>query len=235
MHDANILLVDDETAILQLLTTVLQKEGFTNITTATSAEEAMPLVESYHFHLIILDVMLPGKSGFELCPMIRAKTDCPIFFLTAKTSDLDKLSGFLYGADDYITKPFNPLEIVARVKAQLRRQMKYESKAVPNTHTLSFGRFQIDKHAAELIVDNEVTECSAQLFQLLLFFCEHPNYVFSKEELYEKVWGSPAYDGDDNTVMVHIRKLREKIELDPSHPKYIKTIRGLGYKFIPGR
>lgn len=235
MQDANILLIDDEAAILQLLRTVLEKEGFTSITTATSAEEAMPFIKSSHFDLIILDVMLPGKSGFELCPMIRKKTDCPIFFLTAKTSDLDKLSGFLYGADDYITKPFNPLEIVARVKAHLRRQMKYTRSSNKETYTFSFDRFQIDKHAAELKVDNEVTECSAQLFQLLLFFCEHPNYVFSKEELYEKVWGSPAYDGDDNTVMVHIRKLREKIELDPSNPRYIKTVRGLGYKFIPGR
>ncbi|PFK29730.1 DNA-binding response regulator [Bacillus cereus] len=231
MYHANILLIDDETAILQLLTTILQKEGFSHITTATSAEEALLLVEQKHFDLMILDVMLPGQSGFDICPIIRQKTDCPIFFLTAKSSDLDKVSGFLYGADDYITKPFNPLEVVARMKAQLRRHMKQTPQAIKE-YTLSFGRVQIDKHAAELQVDGEIVECSAQLFQLLLFFCEHPNYVFSKEEIYEKVWGAPAYNGDDNTVMVHIRKLREKIELDPSSPKYIKTIRGLGYKFV---
>ncbi|PEY30601.1 DNA-binding response regulator [Bacillus cereus] len=231
MYHANILLVDDETAILQLLTTILQKEGFSHITTATSAEEALLLVKQNHFDLMILDVMLPGQSGFDICPIIRQKTDCPIFFLTAKSSDLDKVSGFLYGADDYITKPFNPLEVVARMKAQLRRHMKQTPQLIKE-HTLSFGRVQIDKYAAELQVDGEIVECSAQLFQLLLFFCEHPNYVFSKEEIYEKVWGAPAYNGDDNTVMVHIRKLREKIELDPSSPKYIKTIRGLGYKFI---
>lgn len=231
LYHANILLIDDETAILQLLTTILQKEGFSHITTATSAEEALLLVEQKHFDLMILDVMLPGQSGFDICPIIRQKTDCPIFFLTAKSSDLDKVSGFLYGADDYITKPFNPLEVVARMKAQLRRHMKQTPQAIKE-YTLSFGRVQIDKHAAELQVDGEIVECSAQLFQLLLFFCEHPNYVFSKEEIYEKVWGAPAYNGDDNTVMVHIRKLREKIELDPSSPKYIKTIRGLGYKFV---
>ncbi|MEY8348551.1 response regulator transcription factor [Bacillus cereus] len=231
MYHANILLIDDETAILQLLTTILQKEGFSHITTATSAEEALLLVEQKHFDLMLLDVMLPGQSGFDICPIIRQKTDCPIFFLTAKSSDLDKVSGFLYGADDYITKPFNPLEVVARMKAQLRRHMKQTPQPIKE-YTLSFGRVQIDKHAAELQVDGEIVECSAQLFQLLLFFCEHPNYVFSKEEIYEKVWGAPAYNGDDNTVMVHIRKLREKIELDPSSPKYIKTIRGLGYKFV---
>ena len=124
MYEANILLVDDETAILQLLTTILEKEGFSHITTATSAEIALSLTEQNDYDLIILDVMLPGQSGFDICPIIRQKTDCPIFFLTAKTSDLDKISGFAHGADDYITKPFNPLEVVARMKAQLRRHMK---------------------------------------------------------------------------------------------------------------
>ncbi|MGU3372186.1 response regulator transcription factor [Bacillus mycoides] len=231
MYHANILLIDDETAILQLLTTILEKEGFSYITTATSAEIALSLTEQNNYDLIILDVMLPGQSGFDICPIIRQKTDCPIFFLTAKTSDVDKISGFSYGADDYITKPFNPLEVVARMKAQLRRHMKQNIQE-QRIYSFSFGRFEIDQHSAELTVDGNVVECSAQLFQLLLFFCENPNYVFSKEELYEKVWGAPAYNGDDNTVMVHIRKLREKIEQDPSKPEYIKTVRGLGYKFI---
>ncbi|WP_242236095.1 response regulator transcription factor [Bacillus cereus group sp. BfR-BA-01316] len=231
MYHANILLVDDETAILQLLTTILEKEGFSHITTATSAAIALSLTEQNNYDLIILDVMLPGQSGFDICPIIRQKTDCPIFFLTAKTSDLDKISGFSYGADDYITKPFNPLEVVARMKAQLRRHMKQNIQE-QRIYSSSFGRFEIDQHSAELTVDGNVVECSAQLFQLLLFFCENPNYVFSKEEIYEKVWGAPAYNGDDNTVMVHIRKLREKIEQDPSNPLYIKTVRGLGYKFV---
>ncbi len=129
MYQANILLVDDETAILQLLTTILEKEGFSHITTATSAEIALSLTKENNYDLIILDVMLPGQSGFDICPIIRQQTDCPIFFLSAKASDLDKISGFSYGADDYITKPFNPLEVVARMKAQLRRHMK---QAVPH-------------------------------------------------------------------------------------------------------
>lgn len=232
MYQANILLVDDETAILQLLTTILEKEGFSHITTATSAKVALSLTQQNDYDLIILDIMLPGQSGFDICPIIRQKTDCPIFFLTAKTSDLDKISGFSHGADDYITKPFNPLEVVARMKAQLRRHMKQVMPHEQKAHAISFGRFEIDQHSAELTVNGHVVECSAQLFQLLLFFCENPNYVFSKEEIYEKVWGAPAYNGDDNTVMVHIRKLREKIEQDPSKPEYIKTVRGLGYKFI---
>ncbi|OJE39263.1 DNA-binding response regulator [Bacillus tropicus] len=232
MYEANILLVDDETAILQLLTTILEKEGFSHITTATSAERALSLTQQNDYDLIILDIMLPGQSGFDICPIIRQKTDCPIFFLTAKTSDLDKISGFSHGADDYITKPFNPLEVVARMKAQLRRHMKQVMPHEQKAHSSSFGRFEIDQHSAELTVNGRIVECSAQLFQLLLFFCENPNYVFSKEEIYEKVWGAPAYNGDDNTVMVHIRKLREKIEQDPSKPEYIKTVRGLGYKFI---
>ncbi|MED3381695.1 response regulator transcription factor [Bacillus sp. GKis3/1] len=232
MYEANILLVDDETAILQLLTTILEKEGFSHITTATSAGMALSLTQQNDYDLIILDVMLPGQSGFDICPIIRQKTDCPIFFLTAKTSDLDKISGFSHGADDYITKPFNPLEVVARMKAQLRRHMKQVMPHEQKAHASSFGRFEIDQHSAELTVNGRIVECSAQLFQLLLFFCENPNYVFSKEEIYEKVWGAPAYNGDDNTVMVHIRKLREKIEQDPSKPEYIKTVRGLGYKFI---
>ncbi|MBE3641071.1 response regulator transcription factor [Bacillus anthracis] len=232
MYEANILLVDDETAILQLLTTILEKEGFSHITPATSAEMALSLTQQNDYDLIILDVMLPGQSGFDICPIIRQKTDCPIFFLTAKTSDLDKISGFSHGADDYITKPFNPLEVVARMKAQLRRHMKQVMPHEQKAQSSSFGRFEIDRYSAELTVNGRVVECSAQLFQLLLFFCENPNYVFSKEEIYEKVWGAPAYNGDDNTVMVHIRKLREKIEQDPSKPEYIKTVRGLGYKFI---
>ncbi len=223
MYEANILLVDDETAILQLLTTILEKESFSHITTATSAEIALSLTQQNDYDLIILDVMLPGQSGFDICPIIRQKTDCPIFFLTAKTSDLDKISGFSHGADDYITKPFNPLEVVARMKAQLRRHMKQVMPHEQKAQSSSFGRFEIDRYSAELTVNGRVVECSAQLFQLLLFFCENPNYVFSKEEIYEKVWGAPAYNGDDNTVMVHIRKLREKIEQDPSKPEYIKN------------
>ena len=158
MYEANILLVDDETAILQLLTTILEKEGFSHITTATSAEMALSLTQQNDYDLIILDVMLPGQSGFDICPIIRQKTDCPIFFLTAKTADLDKISGFSHGADDYITKPFNPLEVVARMKAQLRRHMKQVMPHEQKAHSSSFGRFEIDRYSAELTVNGRVVD-----------------------------------------------------------------------------
>ena len=188
MYEANILLVDDETAILQLLTTILEKEGFSHITTATSAEIALSLTEQNDYDLIILDVMLPGQSGFDICPIIRQKTDCPIFFLTAKTSDLDKISGFAHGADDYITKPFNPLEVVARMKAQLRRHMKQVMTHEQKAHSSSFGRFAIDRDSAELTVNGHVVECSAQLFQLLLFFARIRTTYFRRKK-YTKKFG----------------------------------------------
>lgn len=189
MYQANILLVDDETAILQLLTTILEKEGFSHITTATSAEMALSLTKQNNYDLIILDVMLPGQSGFDICPIIRQQTDCPIFFLSAKASDLDKISGFSYGADDYITKPFNPLEVVARMKAQLRRHMKQTVPHEQKSHSISFGRFEIDQHSAELTVDGHIVECSAQLFQLLLFFARIRTTYFRKRK-YTKSLGS---------------------------------------------
>ncbi len=151
-------------------------------------------------------------------------------FLTARSSDADKLSGFALGADDYITKPFNPLELAARIRATLKRTYKREEKTAVKTY--SYSHFSYSPQNAELIVGGEPVSCSAQLLQLLQYFCEHPDVVLSKDQIYEKVWGYPSY-GDNNTVMVHIRKLREKIEKDPSNPSYIVTVRGLGYRFIP--
>ena len=167
------------------------KRRFSHITTATSAEIALSLTEQNDYDLIILDVMLPGQSGFDICPIIRQKTDCPIFFLTAKTSDLDKISGFAHGADDYITKPFNPLEVVARMKAQLRRHMKQVMTHEQKAHSSSFGRFAIDRDSAELTVNGHVVECSAQLFQLLLFFARIRTTYFRRKK-YTKSLGSTS-------------------------------------------
>jgi DNA-binding response OmpR family regulator len=231
-HQAHILLVDDEEAILQMLKTVLEKEGFRNVDTCTRAEEAIRLIEKKAYDLLILDVMLPDRSGFELCTAIRQRTQAPIFFLTARDSDYDKLSGFAYGADDYITKPFHPLEVVARMKAHLRRTLS-QSREQPydSGRVYDFGRFQVNVAAAELIVDGKQVECSAQVFRLLLFFCERPNRVLTKQQIYEHVWNEYGFF-DENTVMVHIHKLRQKIEENPSQPKYLVTVRGLGYKLV---
>nr|MDH3077983.1 response regulator transcription factor [Bacillus velezensis]MDH3091418.1 response regulator transcription factor [Bacillus velezensis] len=230
MENASILIVDDEKAIVDMVKRVLVKEGYHNIKTAGSAEEAIEFVKHETADLLVLDVMMEGMSGFEACTEIRNYTDAPIFFLTARSSDADKLSGFALGADDYITKPFNPLELAARIRATLKRTYKREEKTAVKTY--SYSHFSYSPQNAELIVGGEPVRRSAQLLQPLQYFCEHPDVVLSKDQIYEKVWGYPSY-GDNNTVMVHIRKLREKIEKDPSNPSYIVTVRGLGYRFIP--
>lgn len=229
--EAKILLVDDEEAILQMLMTVLKKEGFQYVDTCTRAEQALELIEERTYDLLILDVMLPGKNGFELCAAIRQRTRAPIFFLTAKGTDFDKLSGFAYGADDYITKPFHPLEVVARMKAHLRRTLGAPPQAREEKR-YDFGRFQVNVDAAELIVAGEQVDCPAQVFQLLVFFCQHPNRVFTKEQIYDHVWKDEYGLFDENTVMVHIHKLRQRIEENPSQPKQLLTVRGLGYKLV---
>lgn len=231
MQEPHLLIVDDEPAILHMLTTILTKEGFRSIDTAGSAEEALAHSKQTAYDLILLDVMLPERSGFDICPLIRETTDASIFFLTARSSDLDKLSGFAVGADDYITKPFNPLEVAARVKAHLRRRSGKNPVQAQQT-IYSAGPLYINTQSAEVKIDGKPVDLPAQVYQLLLFFCRHPNQLFSKSQLYENVWGE-EFLGEDNTVMVHIRKLREKIEQDPSSPKLIVTVRGLGYKFVP--
>ncbi|MGP7818079.1 response regulator transcription factor [Niallia sp. 01092] len=229
MENAKLLIVDDEQAILQMLTIILQKEGFKQIDTATEAERALSLCKMNQYDLIFLDVMLPDRSGFDICPLIREITNATIFFLTARSTDLDKLSGFALGADDYITKPFNPLEVVARVKAHLRRHAEKMPKAANTMY--HYGQIKVNTVSGEVSVNGQSITLPAQVYQLLLFFCKHPNQLFSKSQLYEQVWGED-FLGEDNTIMVHIRKLREKIEEDPSNPQYIVTIRGLGYKFV---
>ncbi|ASA21496.1 response regulator transcription factor [Paenibacillus donghaensis] len=242
MNDVSILLVDDEQSLLELLETVLRKEGYTNIDTATTGEEAIIACNAKRYDLIVLDVMLPGRSGIEICPFLRQTTDAPILFLSARTSDFDKLTGFAIGGDDYITKPFNPLEVVARIKAQLRRRLASASQPDNKRQTeaggpnkaasiFDYGRFRLDESAGELLVEGQAVSCPALVFQLLLFLCRHPNQIFSKSELYEKVWGVETFS-DDNTVMVHIHRIRERIEADPSNPKFIVNVRGMGYKLV---
>jgi len=232
MTDATILIVDDEQSIVQMLKKILEKEGFAHIHTASTGEEALEACQRYAFDYIILDVMLPGASGFDICPFIRQWSDAPILFLTARSSDLDKLNGFALGADDYMTKPFNPLEVVARMKAHLKRYKPSKEKS-GDRHVYDFGRFQVNELAGELIVEGKVVPCPAQVFQLLLFFCKYPNRIFSKQELYERVWGPHGFH-DDNTVMVHVYRIRERIEKNPAEPEYLITVRGLGYKLVRG-
>lgn len=236
MEGTRILIIDDEPSIVHVLEMALKKEGFHQLFFAYNAREAIAMIDAEPFDFIILDVMLPDQSGFNICPTIREKTDAFILFLTAKVSDLDRILGFALGGDDYITKPFNPLEVVARINAKLRRQYPLVKQSQlnerkKNTDRFDFGRFQVDEAAGELIIEGKLVECPPQVFQLLLHFCKYPNHVFSKEHLLEAVWGFQDVS-DDNTVMVHIRRLREKIEENPSEPKYLVTLRGLGYKLV---
>lgn len=229
MKDAKILIVDDEIAIVELMDTVLRKEGFTDVDAVHDGEAALAACERKRYDIVLLDVMMPGASGLEICPFIRKTTDAPILFITARTSDFDKLSGFAVGGDDYITKPFNPLEVVARMQAQLRRYMQAKPIEGESTDIYDFGRFQVNGWEGTLTVEGRASHCPALVFQLLLFLCKHPNRIFSKRELYERVWGEDVFS-EDNTVMVHIHRIRERIERDPSKPEYLVNVRGIGYK-----
>lgn len=231
VSEIRILLVDDEVEILNMIRIVLLKEEVGQVFTAGSAAEAVRLCRQHQPHLIVLDVMLPDREGFDVCREMRQVTDAPILFLTARTTDLDKLTGFSMGADDYITKPFNPLELVARIKAQLRRLQLIRSAIQDKRKIHDFGRFIVNEESGQLIVDGREVPCPAMEFKLLLFLCSHPNRIFSKKQLYEQVWGEESL-GDENTVMVHIRRLREKIEKNPSQPEWLVTVRGLGYKLV---
>lgn len=224
-----LLLVDDEQGLLDMLSYLLKKEGFDQIYYAKDGREALSRVNQMTFDLIVLDIMLPDTDGFELCRQLREITKVPILFLTARTTDLDKIMGLSIGGDDYITKPFNPLEVLARIKAHLRRQQLAKEGSAIGGKIYDFGLFQLYKQEGKLVVNGETVPCPAKEFELLTFLCEHPNQIFSIQDLYEKIWGMDSL-GDENTVMVHIRRLRKKIEPDPNQPQVIINRRGLGYK-----
>lgn len=230
MLNSKILIVDDEVSLLKMVTIILKKEGFTNLDVSSKGTEALNYINNHEYDLVLLDVNLPDMEGYKVCTEIRSKSDVPIFFLTARGSDLDKITGFAFGADDYITKPFNPLELVARVKAHLKRKnMIY--KEIEEKIEFDKKAFSIHFNEGVVKVNGREINLTAQLFQLLSFFAKSPNRIFSKEQIYRQVWRNDSF-GDENTVTVHVRKLREKIEEDPSNPKYLVTVRGLGYKFI---
>lgn len=222
----SILIIEDEAGLIKMLKRLLDKEGFQKVYQAESGAEALKMVKERRIDLILLDVMLPDTNGFDLCQQIREISEVPIIFLTARTADIDKLTGFSIGGDDYITKPFNPLEVAARIKAILHRQRR----TMPETsQVFRTGHFVLYYDQAKLMVDGKEINCPAKEFQLLKFMCQHPNRVFSVDQLYEKVWGDYNVAGKENTVMVHISRLRQKIEKDPKHPEYLINVRGLGY------
>lgn len=228
MNTSKILLVDDERDILSLLEDVLRGEGFQNILKATTGEHAIELCQSEKPDAIVLDIMLPGIDGMETCKRIREFSYCPILFLSSKNDDIDKILGLSIGGDDYVTKPFSPKEVAFRVKAQLRRKT-YERQEISREAIIKIGNIRIDTDGQRVYKADEEITLTAREYQLLEYMARSAGKIISKERLYEQVWGEYA-SGVDNTMMVHIRHLREKLETDPSNPQLILTVKGLGYK-----
>ena len=229
MERPTVLVVDDEMAIVKVLRDFLEAEGFA-VLAAHDGAEALAALAGQRVDCLLLDIMMPGADGFDVCREIRATTDVPILFLTAREGDSDKLRGFRLGADDYIVKSATPDEVVARVKAVLRRARApaATAPAPADDGVLDFGRLVLDVRAHEVRVDGQVVPMPAREFALLRLLAEHPRQVFSRDHLLERIWD--AY-GDRTTVAVHIRRLREKIEEDPAAPRYIVTVWGVGYRF----
>jgi len=233
MDDAKILIVDDEIGILKILEITLKKEHFIHITAVTTKTEALEMLNSKHFDIVLLDVMLPDGDGFALCSTIRQHTTAPILFISARSSDFDKLTGLSVGGDDYITKPFNPLEVVARIRAILRRQREYEKKAsLPQIKNYVYSTFSFYPEEALLKVHGVAIQATAKELEVLQFFCENPARVFTTSQIYERVWGEDVF-GEEKTVTIHIAKLRKKLRDNTRNPKIIVNLRGIGYKFIP--
>lgn len=227
-----ILLVDDDKDITDLLEEVLHKDGFKYILKAASGQEAIYLSKIHHPEVVVLDIMLPDVDGIEVCKKIREFSYCPILFLSSKNDDVDKILGLSSGGDDYVTKPFSPREIVFRVKAQLRRQ-QYNRADINGikSHTISIGDLLIDQDDCRVYKNGSEIELTAREFELLCYLAENPNKIISKERLYEQIWGEDSF-GCDNTIMVHIRHIREKIETNPASPELLLTVKGLGYRLV---
>ena len=225
-----ILLVDDDESIISLIDTVLHKEGYSRIYTAGSGKEAIQMVNETEPDLIVLDVMLPDFDGYEICRQIRDKSMVPIIFLSAKSDESAKLISYAMGGDEYITKPFSPKMLLAKISAMLKRQSYYDDKGA-NDNRYVFGSFALDFEKKLLFKDGEEVFLTAKEYALLEFLIINRNITLSKDKLLSSVWDMD-YQGYDNTVMVHIHNLREKIEDDPSDPKFIRTVKGRGYIFV---
>lgn len=225
----NILIVDDEQSIADLIEIYLKNEGFT-VHKFYNGQDAFRCVESEQLELAILDVMLPDIDGFTLCRKIRDKHNFPVIMLTAKEEEIDKITGLTLGADDYMTKPFRPLELVARVKAQLRRYTKYNSaESSPEGKLIEFSGLVINKDTHECTLNERSLALTPTEFSILWVLCSNRGRVVSSEELFHEVWADKYFTNSNNTVMVHIRHLREKMNDSTEHPKYIKTVWGVGY------
>lgn len=226
----NILVVDDEKEIADLVELYLKNENYV-VHKFYTAREALECINTMKLDLAILDVMLPDINGFEICQKIREKYNFPVIMLTAKVEEIDKINGLTIGADDYITKPFSPLEVLARVKAQLRRFTRYnEGSSHPDNDVIDFSGLVINKSTHECILNEKPLILTPIEFSILWILCENRGEVVSSERLFEEVWGEKYLRNSNNTVMVHIRHLREKMNEPAQNPRFIKTVWGVGYK-----
>lgn len=226
---SRILIIEDDIAIAELEKDYLEKNNY-EIVTESNGLRGLDRALHEDFDLLLLDLMLPGMDGYEICQQIREEKDVPILMVTAKKEDIDKINGLGMGADDYITKPFSPSELVARVGAHLSRYSRLKGKSAERKNILEIRGLKIDKEDHRVWIDGEEKAFTAKEFDLLTFLAENPNHVFSKEDLFRKIWDENAI-GDITTVTVHIKKIREKIEYDSTAPQYIETIWGVGYRF----
>lgn len=225
----NILIAEDEQHIRNLLQLQLEQEGYSVFATSDGIE-ALEVIQKSNIDLAILDVMMPRLDGFNLLRKIREKSNLPVIFLTARGEDMDKILGLGIGADDYLVKPFSMAELVARVSAQLRRNLEYCFQNSTAFSKIEHGHICLDVDACCVYKDDKLVELNAKEFLILKYLMENPERVFTKKQLYSAVWEEDAYY-DDNSIMVHISHIRNKIEADSRNPMYIKTIRGIGYKF----
>ncbi len=226
---SKILIIEDEESIAELEKDYLELSGF-DVSIETRGDLGLERALNQEFDLFILDLMLPEVDGFEICRQIREKKNTPILMVSAKKDDIDKIRGLGMGADDYMTKPFSPSEMVARVKAHLARYDRLIGSGTPKNDIVEIRGIKIDKTARRVWINGEETSFTTKEFDLLTFLAEHPNHVYTKDELFREIWNMDSV-GDIATVTVHIKKLREKIEYNTSKPQYIETIWGVGYRF----
>ncbi len=226
---SKVLIVEDDEAIAEIERDYLELSGF-DVTIRSDGNSGLDAALSEDFDIMILDIMLPGIDGFEICKEVRNIKNIPIIMVSAKKEDIDKIRGLGTGADDYMTKPFSPSELVARVKAHLARYERLITDNKTDNDTIEIKGIKIDKTARRVFVDGDEKSFTTKEFDLLTFLAEHPNHVYTKEELFREIWAMDSV-GDIATVTVHIKKIREKIEADTAKPQYIETIWGVGYRF----
>lgn len=227
----HVLVVEDDKEILNGIAIYLNNQGY-KVFKASNGREGLDLIEQNEIHLAIVDIMMPVMDGVTMTMKLRETHDFPVIMLSAKSEDIDKITGLNIGADDYVTKPFVPMELLARVNSQLRRYTKYlnalKKATAPNEHIYTVGGLELNEQTFELTVDGAPVKLTPLEFKIMLLLMKNPGRVFSADEIYEKVWNERAVNTD--TIMVHVRNIREKIEINPKEPKYLKVVWGIGYK-----